>query len=113
MPATTQITAAQIAATRHLIGLSQAELADALSVNRHAVKDWESGRFAARPGVIADLMALRAEHDAELTELTEQAERAEVELPSGPKSRGWYLALAARLLDRLPAARIAWAAADA
>ena len=65
MPAVTQISAAQIAATRHLIGLSQAELADALGVNRHAVKDWESGRFAARPGVIADLAALRAEHDAE------------------------------------------------
>jgi transcriptional regulator with XRE-family HTH domain len=113
MPAVTQISAAQIAATRHLIGLSQAELADALGVNRHAVKDWESGRFAARPGVIADLAALRAEHDAELAELAEHAERAEVEVPDGPRSRGWYLALAARLLDRLPAARIAWGAAGA
>jgi transcriptional regulator with XRE-family HTH domain len=107
----TSMTPAQIAATRHLIGLSQAELAVALNVNRHAVKDWESGRFAARPGVIADLAALRAEHDAELTELIKRAEltaaEAEVEMPDGPRSRGWYLALASRLIDRLPIAHLA------
>lgn len=96
---------AQIAATRHLIGLSQAELAEALNVNRHAVKDWESGRFTARPGVITDLAALRAEHDAELSELGQR-----FEVPSGPRPRGWYLALAARLLDRDPHAEVEWPA---
>lgn len=112
MSDTARMTPAQIAATRHLIGLSQAELADALNVNRHAVKDWESGRFAARVGVIADLAALRAEHDAELAELVAHAKDSEVEVPSGPRSRGWYLALAARLVDRLPSARVVWAEAD-
>lgn len=101
-------TAAQIAASRHLIGLSQAELAEALSVNRHAVKDWESGRFVARPGVVSDLAALRAEHDAELEEMIAGAAQGPVEVPSGPKARGWYLALGARLLDRLPTAQIDW-----
>ena len=96
------MTAAHIAATRHLIGLSQAELAEALGVGRHAVKDWESGRFAARAGVIADLAELRAEHDAELAELVAVAEGAElVVVPSGPRPRGWYLALASRLIDRV------------
>ena len=101
-------TAAQIAATRHLIGLSQAELAGALGVNRHAVKDWESGRFAARPGVVADLAALRAEHDAELEAMMARTAHGSVEVPSGPRARGWYLALGARLLDRLPNAQIDW-----
>lgn len=104
------MTAARIAATRHMIGLSQAELAAALGVNRHAVKDWESGRFAARPGVLSDLEALRREHDIELAELAEVAERAEVELPSGPRPRGWYLALGARLLDRAPGVVVTWQA---
>ncbi len=110
MPEATQMSAAQIAATRHLLGLSQAELADALRVNRHAVKDWESGRFTARAGVVADLLTLRAEHDAELAQLVEAAKDADVEMPQGPRPRGWYLALAARLIDRDPSARVTWPA---
>ncbi len=104
----TQTTAAQIAATRHLLGLSQAELAEALHVNRHAVKDWESGRFGARPGVVGDLAALRAEHDAELEVMIIHATIGPVDVPHGPKPRGWYLALSARLLDRRPSAQIDW-----
>ncbi|MFF2088527.1 helix-turn-helix domain-containing protein [Nocardia sp. NPDC058176] len=102
---------AEIAATRHLMGLSQAELAAALEVNRHAVKDWESGRFQPRSGVVRDLLTLRAEHDAELATLVEQTSENEVEVPDGPRPRGWYLALAARLMDRVPSARIDWPSA--
>ena len=110
MSDTARITPAQIAATRHLIGLSQAELADELGVNRHAVKDWESGRFAARSGVVADLAALRVAHDADLDEMVRRAAKGPVEVPGGPRPRGWYLALAARLLDRVPAAQVDWQA---
>ncbi|HEY0249724.1 MAG TPA: hypothetical protein VGC45_15845 [Gryllotalpicola sp.] len=103
-------TPAEIAATRHLIGLSQAELADELSVGRHAVKDWESGRFAARAGVIRDLGALRAGHDAEVARLAQGAEDGVlIQIPRGPKPQGWYLALAARVLDRVPDAMLEWA----
>lgn len=102
------MTAAEIAATRHLIGLSQAELADELNVNRHSVKDWESGRFAARQGVVTDLIALRAQHEAELTQMVQRAEQSPIAIPNGPRPRGWYLALGARLLDRLPDVQIDW-----
>ena len=104
------MTGAEIAATRHLLGLSQAELADMLGVNRHAVKDWESSRFNARPGVIADLAHLRAAHDAEVTRLTDGAQNGVViSLPDGPKPRGWYRALGARVIDRVPDAMLDWA----
>ncbi|MGX9349385.1 helix-turn-helix domain-containing protein [Microbacterium sp. KNMS] len=103
------VTPAQIAATRHLIGMSQAELAEALNVNRHAVKDWESGRFTARPGVVADLEAIRAQHDAEARKLTEAADQGvPLSLPAGPRPRGWYLALGARVLSAVPGAAIDW-----
>lgn len=105
----TSMTGAQIAATRHLVGLSQAELSGILEVNRNTVKDWERGAFNARPGVVADLLALRARHDDEADRLTAAAaDGIPIELPSGPMPRGWYLALAARVLDRDPDAEMNW-----
>lgn len=103
-----QMTGAEVAATRHLIGLTQAELAASLDVSRHSVKDWESGRFTARPGVVADIGKLRAEHDAETTRLARDAETMTIQLPSGPKPQGWYRALGARVLDAVPDAMIDW-----
>lgn len=104
-----QMTGAEIAATRHLLGLSQAELGEQLGVSRHAVKDWESGRFSARPGVIVDLRALRGSADAEVARLTNGAvDGIPIYLPNGPKPRGWYLALGARVIDRMPDAMLEW-----
>ena len=104
-----RITGAEIVATRHLLGLSQAEFADAIGVNRHAVKDWESGRFTARPGVATDILALRAQHDAEVDRLVAgAADGIPIELPDRPKPRGWYVALGARVLDRAPDAILHW-----
>lgn len=104
------MTGAEIAATRHLLGLSQAELASMLSVGRDAVKDWERGKFQARPGVIADLATLRTEHDRETARLAKgAADGIPIALPAGPRPRGWYLALGARILDRVPDAMIDWA----
>ncbi len=107
---TGSMTGAEIAATRHMLGLSQAELADALGVGRHAVKDWESGRFTARPGVAVDLVSLRGQHDTETDRLaTGAADGVLIELPRGPRPAGWYLALGARVLDRVPDAMLEWA----
>lgn len=102
-------TAAEIAATRHLLGLSQAELAEELHVSRTSVKDWEAGKFQARRGVIADLGVLRGRHDAEVDRLAEGArDGVLIQIPRGPKPQGWYLALAARVLDRVPDAMLDW-----
>lgn len=104
------MTGAEIAATRHLLGLSQSELAAMLNVGRDAVKDWERGRFTARPGVVTDLLALREAHDQEVARLTDGADDGNIiHLPDGPKPRGWYLALGARVLDRVPDAMLDWA----
>lgn len=106
----TTMSAAEIAATRHLLGLSQAELASMLGVGRDAVKDWERGKFNARPGVIADLATLRSAHDTETARLIDgELDGTPIGLPDGPKPRGWYLALGARVIDRVPDAMIDWA----
>lgn len=110
MAARDTMTGAEIAATRHLLGLSQAELAQALDVNRNTVKDWERGAFNARPGVVADLLDLRAHHDIATADAIAAArDGVPLELPQGPRPRGWYLAQAARVLDVVPDADVDWA----
>lgn len=106
-----RMSGAEIAATRHLIGLSQAELAAELSCSRDAVKDWESGKLTPRSTLTADIAALRTAHDREVARLADgAADGIPIELPAGPKPRGWYLALGARVLDRQPDAILDWAA---
>ena len=100
---------AEIAATRHLIGLTQQEFADKLGVSRQSVKDWERSKFSARPGVIADITALRHRHDAATRDLVAAAENGTViGLPDGPEPRGWYLAMGARVIDEVPDAILDW-----
>lgn len=103
------MSAAEIAATRHLLGLSQADLAEQLGVGRSAVKDWEAGKFSARPGVVAELQALRARHDTEAARLARgAADGIPIQLPRAPMPPGWYLALGARVIDRQPDAMLDW-----
>ncbi|MDR6867701.1 transcriptional regulator with XRE-family HTH domain [Microbacterium resistens] len=105
-----KMSGAEIAATRHMLGLSQSELAAALGVGRDAVKDWESGRFSARAGVVADLAALRETHDTEAIRLIAGArDGIPITLPRGPRPQGWYLALGARILAAEPDAMLDWA----
>lgn len=100
---------AEIAATRHLVGYSQAELGEALGVGRHAVKDWESARFTPRPGITDDLATIRAEHDEATALLINVAVTGKtIVLPNGPRPRGWYVALGARVLAVVPVAHIEW-----
>ena len=103
------MTPAMIAATRRLIGLTADQLAGELGVNPRTVRGWESGRYSPSDGPVKDLLRLRGEHDAEADALTDAARGGEaITLPGGPRPQGWYLALAARVLDREPGAGIDW-----
>lgn len=99
------MTPAQIAATRHLIGLTAEQLGAALSINPRTIRGWESGKYSPGPGPTAALAALRAEHDAELAEILSHTEG---DIPAGPRPSGWYLALASRLIDRKPDITLNW-----
>lgn len=103
----TSMTAAQIAATRALLGLSQTDFSRALGVTRVAVAGWEAGKFRAVPGVVADIQALRDEHDQLVKDL-ESSPRPVVIPREGTRPRSWYLAAAARLIDRQPDTVIEW-----
>ncbi|AUG28720.1 helix-turn-helix domain-containing protein [Microbacterium hominis] len=105
-----RMSGAEVAATRHLVGLTRVEFAEKLGVNPHTVKDLESGRLAPKTtGIYSDIAALRARHDAEASRLsTGAAEGIPIALPASPEPRGWYLALGARVLDRVPDAMLTW-----
>lgn len=107
----TRMSGAEIAATRHLLGLTRAEFAAKLGVKSpHTVKDWESGRLTARETLSADIHTIRSRHDAEVTRLaTAAADGTIIALPGGPEPQGWYLAIGARILDRVPDAILDWA----
>lgn len=104
------MTSAQIAAIRRLVGLTADQLGEELGINPRTIRGWEAGKYAPSPSAMAALLALRAEHDAELDALIASAAQGVAEVPSRPRERSWYLALAARLIDRLPAAQIEWRA---
>lgn len=99
----------ELAATRHLLGLSQQDLADLLKVNRYTVRDWERGKHEPRAGVLHELELLRREHTEAVDVLAHAAADGEIiGLPQGPKPSGWYLAIGARILDRVPDAQLEW-----
>jgi DNA-binding XRE family transcriptional regulator len=94
---------AAVLAIRHLVGLSQEQLAAELGVTRHAVKDWESGRFTPKPGVVLDMGRVLAAHDADTEPLIRLArDGMGVPWPTGPRPAGWYVAVAARVLAAVP-----------
>ena len=100
---------AEVAATRHLLGLSQSELCDLLGIARSTLHDWERGKWRPSAGLQADLLALRAGHDADTERLTDGAEDGMIiTLAPGSHPLGWYVGLAARVLDRVPGAMLEW-----
>lgn len=102
--------AAELAATRRLIGLSAIELATALAIKRGTVHEWERGRFTPSIGVREDIAALRERHDTALAEMIayHDAEGGVIGLPRHPMPPSWYLALGARLIDARPDAQLSW-----
>lgn len=102
------VTPAQIAATRRLIGLTAEQLGAQLGINPRTIRGWEAGKYSPSETAAQALVALREAHDAELHTMLSAAPNGPTEIPTGPKDRSWYLALAARLMDRQPTAQIDW-----
>lgn len=106
---TDPMSGAEIAATRHLLGLTRREFGAACGVSEQAVKNWENGSSEPYESRIVAVQALRSEHDAETARLAAgAADGVIISLPAGPRPRGWYLALGARVIDRVPDAMLAW-----
>ena len=106
LPAVTPI---EVAAMRKLVGLTNDGLGAVLKVNPRTVRSWESGRDRPSEAAAAALTAVVERHDAEVDELLAAVSRDEtVVLPRGPMPTGWYVALAARVLDAEPGARLVW-----
>ena len=101
-----RMTAAEVACTRHLLGLTADQMGAALGVNPRTVRSWEAGRDKPSDTASAAVRNLRAEHDQEVERLA--ASDAVIYLPDGPRPAGWYKALGARVLDREPDAMIEW-----
>ncbi|MDI6024452.1 helix-turn-helix transcriptional regulator [Leucobacter sp. UT-8R-CII-1-4] len=103
------MTAAQIAATLHLTGLTQRAFGDAIGVSKMSVSNWLSGTYAASANAVANIHRLRAEHDADLARIIQLAnDGAPMILGAHARGRDWSIGLAARLIDRLPDAEIVW-----
>lgn len=103
------MTPAEVAATRRLIGLTVDQLADRLGVNPRTVRGWESGKYSPGDSVCDAIQDICLEHDRVTGPYVYAAEQGGlVIIPRGPEPSGWYLAVAARVLDRVPDARIEW-----
>ena len=98
---------AEVAATRRLIGLTAEQMGEELGINPRTIRSWEAGKYTPGQSATGAIFALRAEHDAETARLADGAvDGMIVSIPDGPRAPGWYLALAARVIDRVPDAMI-------
>lgn len=106
------MTSAEATATRHLIGLTFEQVGEALDINPRSVRRWESGSSLPGAGAAGALRALRVEHDEDTSRLVAIARKGEALLiPTGEgdtRPAGWWKAVAARVLDRLPGTVIEW-----
>lgn len=101
------LTPAEIAATRRLIGLSPAQLALIMNIRERSLRRWENGTTIISDSAANALLDLRNEHDEDTKEL---AASESIEIPAGDdtKPSTWWLAVAARIIDRNPDVTINW-----
>ena len=95
------LTGAELAARRHLIGVTLDELATILHVNPRTLRAWESGRDNIPARITDEMGALIDDH----TELVQQMLNSERiiridrdKTVNTPRPRGWYVAAAARAI---------------
>lgn len=105
------MTPEQISATRRLVGLTADQLGAKLSINPRTIRGWESGKYSPGPGATEALHDVRAAHDLDFQSCLEVAQRGDsVSLPGGDEDlpASWWLAIAARIIDRIPDAHMDW-----
>lgn len=102
---------AEVAAVRHMMGLSLDAFARMLSVHPRTVRSWESGRDLLSQSATEAVRALVRQHD----ELVEAYLAAGVPIgiarsmeTDATPPRGWYLAAAGRALAEEPDTMVAW-----
>jgi len=102
----------EFSAIRRLVGLTAEQFGDKLSINPRTVRRWESGATIISDSAAALIQDLRATHDLDFESCLAIAGRGDiVTFPEGDGDRpnSWWLAVAARIIDRIPDARLAWA----
>ena len=105
------MTPEQISATRRLVGLTADQLGAKLSINPRTIRGWESGKYSPGPGATEALHDVRDAHDLDFQSCFEVAKGGDsVSFPEGDGDRpnGWWLAIAARVIDRYPSATFHW-----
>lgn len=103
------LSAAEVAALRTSMGLSQAHLADMLGVNVRTVRSWESGRDKTSPSSSAALWGLLRRHQALTASFLEAGGVVGVSREAeGIPPRGWYLAAAGRAMTVEPDLMVEW-----
>lgn len=100
------------AAVRRLLGLSAAELAEALSVNERTVRAWESGRDPIPYRLPRELDALRRAHDIHVQKILDDGEAVlpyDKDAPMyGEFPRSWWLGACARAYGQNPEIVLKW-----
>ena len=106
------LTGAELAARRHLIGVTLDELATILHVNPRTVRAWESGRDNIPARITDEMGALIDEHTDLVNELLNSFWRivriGRDKTADTPRPRGWYIAAAARAIAEQPDLMVDW-----
>ena len=106
-----RLTGAELAARRHLIGVTLDELATILHVNPRTVRAWESGRDNIPARITDEMGALIDEHTDVVNELLNSWRTIYIfrdKTAGTPRPRGWYIAAAARAIAEQPDLMVDW-----
>lgn len=100
------------AAVRWLLGLSAAELAEALGVNERTVRAWESGRDPIPYRLPRELDALKRAHDIHVQKLLDDGEAVLPYDKDAPEydgfPRSWWIGVCARAYEQNPEIVLEW-----
>ena len=103
---------AEMAAWRHLLGLTLDELAEALAVNVRTTRSWESGRDPIPLRIDTEVATLVVEHGELAARMVDDGRPVAItrdKAAPSPRPRGWYVAAAARALAVEPGLMVEWA----